>query len=118
MTFPTPVAARAVATPGRRPARARLAALAAAAQVALPAVAAACPACLSSAYGDRTFNWAFLGLLVMPFVVGVAIGGALLYRYGLPGALRARLGGAAAPAPGAAAGPGSAALALPSEERP
>lgn len=47
-----------------------------------PDVAAACATCLSTAYGDRTYNWAFLGLLLMPFVVGGAIGGILLYRYG------------------------------------
>ena len=49
--------------------------------VLLPGVAAACPSCLSSAYGDRTFNWAFLGLILMPFVVAGAIGGVLLYTY-------------------------------------
>jgi hypothetical protein len=54
-----------------------------------PDVAAACATCLSSAYGDRTFNWAFLGLLLMPFVVAAVIGGVLLYRYGgLRGFLR------------------------------
>jgi hypothetical protein len=46
-----------------------------------PAAALACPACLSSAYGDRTFNWAFLGLLIMPFVLAAAIGGLLAYAY-------------------------------------
>ncbi|HEY7364676.1 MAG TPA: hypothetical protein VIE37_11245 [Methylomirabilota bacterium] len=46
-----------------------------------PTVAVACPGCLSSAYGDRTFNWAFLGLLIMPFLVAAAIGGVLVYAY-------------------------------------
>jgi hypothetical protein len=46
-----------------------------------PAVALACPACLSSAYGDRTFNWAFMGLLLMPFLLAAAIGGVLAYAY-------------------------------------
>ncbi|HSF05376.1 MAG TPA: hypothetical protein VLG10_06245 [Methylomirabilota bacterium] len=46
-----------------------------------PTVAFACPGCLSSAYGDRTFNWAFLGLLIMPFLVAAAIGGVLAYAY-------------------------------------
>lgn len=46
-----------------------------------PAVAFACPACLSSAYGDRTFNLAFLGLLLMPFLLAAAIGGVLAYAY-------------------------------------
>jgi hypothetical protein len=49
--------------------------------VLVPQVAAACPSCLSTPYGDRTFNWAFLGLILMPFVVAAAIGGVLLYRY-------------------------------------
>jgi len=39
----------------------------------LPGSAWACATCVASAYGDRTFNWAFLGLLLMPFVVGVGI---------------------------------------------
>jgi hypothetical protein len=46
-----------------------------------PTIALACPGCLSSAYGDRTFNWAFIGLLVMPFVVAAAIGGVFAYAY-------------------------------------
>jgi hypothetical protein len=46
-----------------------------------PRVAAACATCVSSAYGDRTFNWAFLGLLLMPFVVGLAVAGVLAARY-------------------------------------
>jgi len=66
------------------PARARrlVAVVAGLVPLGLPAVAAACPACLSSAYGDRTFNWAFLGLLVMPFLVAAVIAAALLYRAG------------------------------------
>jgi hypothetical protein len=47
-----------------------------------PDVVAACATCLTSAYGDRTYNWAFLGLLLTPFLVAAAIGGILLYRYG------------------------------------
>jgi len=45
----------------------------------LPRVAAACPTCLSTPYGDRTYTWAFLGLLLMPFVISVVIGGVLAY---------------------------------------
>ena len=47
----------------------------------IPGVAAACATCAFSAYGDRTFNWAFLGLILMPFVVGVGIGGVFAARY-------------------------------------
>jgi hypothetical protein len=49
--------------------------------VLLPAVALACPSCVSAAYGDRTFNWAFGGLLAMPFVVAGGIGGVLTYLH-------------------------------------
>ena len=41
----------------------------------------ACATCVASAYGDRTFNWAFLGLILMPFVVGFGIAGVLAARY-------------------------------------
>ena len=43
-----------------------------------PALAEACASCISSAYGDRTFNWAFAILLGMPFIVGGAIAGVFL----------------------------------------
>ena len=46
-----------------------------------PALAEACASCISSAYGDRTFNWAFVILLGMPFVVGGAIGGVFLWLF-------------------------------------
>lgn len=46
-----------------------------------PGAAWACATCVASAYGDRTFNWAFLGLILMPFVVGVGIAGVLAARY-------------------------------------
>ena len=48
----------------------------------LPRTASACPSCISSAYGDRTFNWAYIGLLVMPFLVGIVIGGILAWNAG------------------------------------
>ena len=38
-----------------------------------PRTAAACAACLSSAYGDRTYNWAYGGLLIAPFLVAVVV---------------------------------------------
>jgi hypothetical protein len=56
-------------------------ALAALALTLAPAVALACPTCISSPWGDRTFNWAFLGLLIMPFLVAATIGGVLVYAY-------------------------------------
>ena len=47
----------------------------------LPRPAWACATCMASAYGDRTFNWAFLGLILMPFVVGLGIAGVFVSRY-------------------------------------
>jgi hypothetical protein len=49
-----------------------------------PRAAFACATCVASAYGDRTFNWAFLGLIVMPFVVGSGIAGVFAARYYVP----------------------------------
>jgi len=46
-----------------------------------PRAAWACATCVASAYGDRTFNWAFLGLILMPFVVGFGIAGVFVARY-------------------------------------
>ena len=46
-----------------------------------PRAASACATCVASAYGDRTFNWAFLGLILMPFAVGVGIAGVFAARY-------------------------------------
>ena len=47
----------------------------------IPSAAYACATCLWSAYGDRTFNWAFLGLIIMPFAVGATIGGILFLAH-------------------------------------
>ena len=48
---------------------------------ALPSDALACATCAASAYGDRTFNWAFLGLMAAPFVVAGVIGGVIFHAY-------------------------------------
>ena len=54
-----------------------------------PQIAAACASCISSAYGDRGFNWAYVMLLVLPFGVLVAIAGVLAWSAGYrPGQLR------------------------------
>jgi hypothetical protein len=44
-----------------------------------PAAADACASCIASAYGDRTFNWAFVTLILMPFGIAAVIGGVLAY---------------------------------------
>jgi hypothetical protein len=48
----------------------------------VPRLAAACAACVSSPYGDRTYNVAYIGLLLMPFLVAVVIGGILAWNAG------------------------------------
>lgn len=55
--------------------------LAALALAAAFAVAEACATCIASAYGDRTYNPAFWGLLGMPFAVAAVIGGVLVYAH-------------------------------------
>jgi hypothetical protein len=47
-----------------------------------PGVAAACATCVSSAYGDRTFNWAYGGLLLAPFVLAIIVGAVLSWNAG------------------------------------
>jgi hypothetical protein len=56
--------------------------LAAAAVVLVPALALACPTCVSSAFGDRTFNWPYFALIVMPFAITGTVGVILAYRAG------------------------------------
>jgi hypothetical protein len=48
----------------------------------LPRLAEACAACISSPYGDRTYNWAYIGLLLMPFAVAVVVGGVFAWSAG------------------------------------
>jgi len=48
---------------------------------ALPGEALACATCAASAFGDRTFNWAFLGLMAAPFLVAGVIGGVIFHAY-------------------------------------
>lgn len=57
-------------------------ALIAAALALVPAPAAACAVCLTSAFGDRSFNWAFVLLMLMPFALAAGIGGVLLFLGG------------------------------------
>jgi hypothetical protein len=66
----------------RRALRRLLVGAAPAAMALAPQLAAACATCVSSAYGDRTFNWAYLVLLVMPFGVLCVIAGILAWSAG------------------------------------
>jgi hypothetical protein len=47
-----------------------------------PEAALACPTCVSSAFGDRSFNWAYLGLIAAPFLLTGTIGGILAWSAG------------------------------------
>ena len=44
----------------------------------LPACAEACASCIGSPFGDRTYNWPYLVLILVPFVVGVVIAGVMM----------------------------------------
>ena len=46
---------------------------------ALPDEALACATCAASAFGDRTLNWAFVGLMAAPFVVAGVVGGVIFH---------------------------------------
>jgi hypothetical protein len=70
-----------------------------------PAPALACTWCVSSAFGDRSFNWPYLGLILAPFVVAGVIAAVLANAAGFsPRALLrplvrrpAAMGGAGSP---------------------
>ena len=49
-------------------------ALAALVMALVPAMAEACATCIGSPFGDRTYNWPYLGLIVLPFAVAAVIG--------------------------------------------
>ena len=48
----------------------------------LPDIAAACATCVSSAFGDRTYNWAYLGLVLIPFALMTVVGVIIAVRMG------------------------------------
>jgi hypothetical protein len=50
-----------------------VASLAAVFVAAAPRSAAACAMCMSAAFGDRSYTWPYIGLILAPFLVGVAI---------------------------------------------
>jgi hypothetical protein len=70
----------------------RPALLSALALLVTPRVALACATCIASPFGDRTYNWAHLGLLALPFVLVAVVVGIFLYCAGYrPGAIARRL---------------------------
>jgi hypothetical protein len=44
--------------------------------------ALACAVCIGSAFGDRSYTWPYLGLILMPFVVAAAVIGVLAWHFG------------------------------------
>jgi hypothetical protein len=53
-----------------------------AALTAMPQAALACPTCVSSAFGDRAYNWPYLGLILMPFALAGVVGSVIAVRRG------------------------------------
>jgi hypothetical protein len=49
---------------------------------ATPAPALACATCIASPFGDRTYGWAQLGLLTLPFVLLAVVVGLFAYHAG------------------------------------
>jgi hypothetical protein len=48
----------------------------------VPGRAAACAVCIGSAFGDRSYTWPYLGLILMPFVIAGAIVAVLAWHFG------------------------------------
>ena len=54
-----------------------------------PAPALACATCISTPFGDQSSTWPYLGLILLPFGLIVAIAGILCYQAGYrPSSLR------------------------------
>jgi len=58
----------------------KIMAVAGLASIAMPRAALACATCISSPFGDQSYNWPYLGLILLPFGLIVAIAGILGYR--------------------------------------
>jgi hypothetical protein len=43
----------------------------------VPALAEACATCIGSPFGDRTYNWPYLLLILLPFALLTVIGGVM-----------------------------------------
>jgi len=65
----------------------KAAALAGLALILTPRSALACATCIASPFGDQTYTWPYLGLILLPFGLIAAIAGILGYLR-----LQARLG--------------------------
>jgi len=44
----------------------------------VPATAEACASCISSPFGDQSYNWPYLVLILVPFAAAAVIGGVMM----------------------------------------
>ena len=58
-------------------------ALSAAVFVLVPAAVEACATCVSTPYGDRSYSWPYLFLILLPFVVATVIAGVIARANGV-----------------------------------
>lgn len=47
-----------------------------------PGLAGACASCISTPFGDQTYTWPYLGLILLPFGLMAAVLGVLAYHAG------------------------------------
>jgi hypothetical protein len=47
-----------------------------------PGLARACASCISTPFGDQTYTWPYLGLILLPFGLMAAVVGVLAYHTG------------------------------------
>jgi len=47
-----------------------------------PGLARACASCISTPFGDQTYTWPYLGLILLPFGLIAAVVGILAYHAG------------------------------------
>jgi hypothetical protein len=47
-----------------------------------PGLARACASCISTPFGDQTYTWPYLGLILLPFGLMAAVVGVLAYHAG------------------------------------
>jgi hypothetical protein len=48
------------------------------AMLVVPTAAEACASCISSPFGDQTYNWPYLVLILVPFAAAAVIGGVMM----------------------------------------
>ena len=48
------------------------------AMLVVPAAAEACASCISSPFGDQSYNWPYLVLILVPFAAAAVIGGVMM----------------------------------------